>query len=231
VSLTWVSLIFALLLLGGLVYWLLVTTEGVYLGPRIVVWLYDQVAHKYDSIKQFDPEEEAFLVGRPLLNALQEVKHPRILDVATGAGRVPVVMADYVEQVNGRLIGLDASAKMLAQAAAKIDSLAVDFARGTAVALPFPDASFDAVVCLEALEFFPSDTAALREMARVLRPGGFLMITRRVGWEGKAFLGRYRSEEWLREALTAVGCRDVAFHLWLLNYDLVTAVKSSTEPA
>jgi ubiquinone/menaquinone biosynthesis C-methylase UbiE len=220
----WTAVIIAaLLLLSGALYWLLITTEGVYLGPRIVVWLYDLVAPKYDAIKQFDPEEEAFLVGRPLLTALEGVNQPRILDVATGAGRAPTVMGNYLAQRDGRLVGLDASAKMLAQAAGKIDCPAVSFVRGTAVALPFPDASFDAVVCLEALEFFPSDAAALREMARVLRPGGFLMTTRRVGWEGKAFLHRYRSEEGLRGLLTAVGCQNITFHLWLLNYDLVTA--------
>jgi ubiquinone/menaquinone biosynthesis C-methylase UbiE len=218
----WILIILGMALLGGLAYWLLVTTEGVYLGPRMVVWLYDLTAHKYDAIKQFDAEEEAFLVGRPLLVALQAVKRPRILDVATGAGRVPAVMGDYAAQVNGRLIGLDASAKMLTQAVEKIECPAVDFARGTAVALPFPAASFDAVVCLEALEFFPSDEAALREMARVLRPGGFLMITRRVGWQGKAFLTRYRSEATLRGMLTAVGFGEIGFHLWLLDYDLVT---------
>jgi ubiquinone/menaquinone biosynthesis C-methylase UbiE len=222
----WIVAFLAILLLGSLVYWLLVTTEGVYLGPRIVAWLYDLVAHKYDRIKEFDPEEEAFLVGRPLLNGLANIQQPHILDIATGAGRVPAVIGPAVARLNGSLIGLDASARMLAQAKAKVDSPVVAFVRGTAVALPFPPASFDGVVCLEALEFFPSDEAALREMARVLRPGGFLMLTRRAGWEGKAFLTRYRSEQALQEMLTTAGFNELGFHLWLQNYDLVTGRKA-----
>jgi ubiquinone/menaquinone biosynthesis C-methylase UbiE len=222
----WIALFLAILLLGSLVYWLLVTTEGVYLGSRVVIWLYDLVAHRYDQIKQFDPEEELFLVGRPLLSGLAGVQRPRVLDVATGAGRVPAVMSGSLAAVNGRLIGLDAAARMLAQAAAKIDSPVVSFVQGTAVALPFATAGFDGVVCLEALEFFPSDEAAVQEMARVLRPGGFLMLTRRVGWEGKAFLTRYRSERALQQMLAAVGFGEISFHLWLHNYDLVIGRKT-----
>jgi ubiquinone/menaquinone biosynthesis C-methylase UbiE len=101
----------------------------------------------------------------------------------------------------------------------------VELVQQTAVPLPFADAVFTAVTCLEALEFFPSDEAALREMVRVLQPGGFLMTSRRAGSEGKAFLHRYRSPADLEALLHYLGLEQVEIQLWQLNYDLVTAVK------
>jgi hypothetical protein len=59
-----------LLLLAGLLYWLLVITEGVYLGRRAVVAMYDWTAHKYDDIKQYEDFAEQFFVARPLLHRL-----------------------------------------------------------------------------------------------------------------------------------------------------------------
>ncbi len=54
------ALIIAALIFGGLfVWWLLITTEGVYLGRRVVIWLYDVYARRYDRIKQYDAGWEA----------------------------------------------------------------------------------------------------------------------------------------------------------------------------
>jgi ubiquinone/menaquinone biosynthesis C-methylase UbiE len=222
--------LFLLLVLAAVLYWLLVMTEGVYLGRRVVVWLYDITAHKYDGIKQFNLEDERFMVGRPLLVELARYRDPLVLDVATGSGRVPLTLLAE-EQFKGCVIGLDASRKMLGQAAAKLAPVVQDTAaraflvQQTADALPFPDNCFQAVTCLEALEFFPSDSAALREMVRVLRPGGFLMTSRRKGREGKAFLGRYLPEAEFGELLDKLGLVEIRSSLWEVNYDMVTARK------
>ena len=66
-----------IILLALLLYWLLVSTEGVYLGRRIVVWLYDITARRYDDIKEYDPDDERLLVTNPVLAALQG--HPQPL--------------------------------------------------------------------------------------------------------------------------------------------------------
>jgi ubiquinone/menaquinone biosynthesis C-methylase UbiE len=230
-TMPWLLVLPAILLLGGIAYWLLVTTEGVYLGRRVVVWLYDITAHKYDAIKEFNRDDERLTIARPLLQALRELPAPLILDVATGTGRVPALLVDDAG-FRGQIVGLDPAGKMLALAAAKLES-----ARGvsgasalliqqTAVPLPFRDECFDAVTCLEALEFMPSDEAALREMVRVLRPGGFLMTSRRQGWEGKMFLGRYRPAERFEALLQELGLIEVLSHTWQWSYEMVTARKA-----
>jgi SAM-dependent methyltransferase len=212
--------------IGLLLYWLLVVTEGVFLGRRIVVWLYDITAERYDGIKQFDPQAEQFFVVRPLLTRLYGQKAPLVLDVATGTGRFPHFLLEEAT-FNGRVIGLDASSRMLALAANKLKPYGsrAGLVQQTAACLPFPDLAFDTVTCLEALEFFPNDRDALQEMFRVLRPGGVLMVTRRRGWEGKTFLGRYRSSDRFEENLQAIGLEDVETLPWQVEYDLVFAQK------
>ncbi len=225
----WLPIALALLTGAALLYWLLVTTEGVFLGRRVVVWLYDITAHRYDDIKQYDEHEEEFLVARPVVAALGARRQPRILDVATGTGRVPLALATALDE--GTIVALDDSARMLAIAARKLAPYRarVALVRHPAVPLPFASNSFDVVTCLEALEFFPTDKAALAEMARVLRPGGVLITTRRRGWEGRMFLTRYRSEADLRALLQALGLQAARSYLWEVNYDLITARKPAVQ--
>ena len=212
--------------LGLLLYWLLVITEGVYLGRRLVVWRSDLTAHRYDGIKQFDPDTESFLVIRPLLVRLAARPVPLVLDVATGTGRLPLFLLEEAT-FNGRVIGLDASGRMLASARAKLKQYRhrASLVQQTAADLPFDDNIFDAVTCLESLEFFPNDSAALQEMFRVLRPGGTIMTTRRRGWEAKTFIGRYHDRETFEAGLENLGFTGIEFQLWQIEYDLVFAHK------
>jgi len=217
---------------GLFLYWLLVMTEGVYLGRRVVVWLYDLTANKYDGIKQFDVDHERATISIPLSRTLAGLQKPLVLDVATGTGRVPVLLMQEAGFA-GHVVGLDAAGKMLAIASSKLGALPVEngyraaFIQQTAVPLPFPSNIFDAVTCLEALEFFPSDEAALSEMVRVLRPGGVLMTTRRKGYEARMFVDRYRSVESFEALLRDTGLASVKTDIWQINYDLVTARKRS----
>jgi ubiquinone/menaquinone biosynthesis C-methylase UbiE len=226
----WLVLVTVAVLVGLAVYWLVVWTEGVYLGRRAVVWMYDITAYKYDDIKQFHPVDERRAIARPLLTALKGLDGPLLLDIATGTGRVPALLLNEPDFL-GRVIGLDAAAKMLALAQEKLLLAAASrrhqatLIQQTADALPFTADSFDAVTCLEALEFFPSDRAALEEMARVLRPGGFLMISRRCGWEGRLFFGRYRAHAAVAASLAHLGFVGIQSHRWQANYNMVTAWK------
>ncbi len=219
---TTLFLLLATAVLGTLLYWLLIVTEGVFLGRRMVVWLYDITAHKYDGIKEFDPDAEQFFLIRPLLVRLRSKPNPLVLDVATGTGRVPhFLLAEAT--FNGRIVGLDASGKMLRLAQEKLRPYGnrASFVQQLADKLPFPNNQFDLVTCLESLEFFPSDTAALCEMIRVLRPGGTLLVTRRKGREGKAFLGRYRTVQQFEAHLQQLGLENTHTNPWQMDYDQV----------
>lgn len=146
--------------------------------------------------------------------------------MACGTGRVArALLPDQL--FHGQIVALDASAKMLAIAKEKLADYPgrVQFIHHPVTPLPFDNEQFGAVTCLEALEFFPSDQLALQEMVRVLRPGGFLIITRRRGWEGWAFLHRYRSQANQTNLLTKLGLKNIQSHLWEINYDLITAQK------
>jgi SAM-dependent methyltransferase len=224
--LEWIAWLGGLGLVLLILYWLLIVTEGVYLGRRVVVWLYDVTAGRYDGIKGFDEEDERFGVARPLLAAVAGVRHPLVLDVATGTGRLPWALLRE-EVFRGRIIGVDASGPMLAKAVGKLRPLGngAELVQGVAGRLPFGDEVFEAVTCLEALEFFPSDEAALGEMVRVLRPGGFLMVSRRTGWQGKLFLGRYRPKENFEGLLASLGIEGVETRLWEVDYDMVIGRK------
>lgn len=92
-----------------------------------------------------------------------------VLDVACGTGVLTRAAATRVG-FGGAVTGLDRNDGMLAVARRMAPGL--DWRLGTAEALPFPDASFDAVVSQFGLMFFEDRVAALAEMHRVLRPGG-----------------------------------------------------------
>jgi SAM-dependent methyltransferase len=102
--------------------------------------------------------------------AVREGDH--VLDVACGTG---VVARGAVPKVGaGRVVGLDATDAMLA-VAERIEPR-VEWRVGDAGDLSFEDGSFDAVICQSGLMFFPDQVAAVREMWRVLGPGGRLAV-------------------------------------------------------
>lgn len=97
----------------------------------------------------------------------------RVLDVACGTGALARAAAERVGP-NGSVVGLDPNPDMLAVARRKRP--AIEWRDGRAEALPFPDRSFDAVVSQFGVMFFEDKPGALREMMRVLRPGGRLAV-------------------------------------------------------
>lgn len=219
-------IVVALAGLGWLLHWLLIRTEGVFLGRRVVVRLYDLAAGRYDGIKQFDPDTESAFIAWPLRRRLKGWSAPLVLDVATGTGRLPYYLLQEVG-FDGRVVGLDASAGMLAIAREKLEPFGrrVALVRQVAGELPFADATFAAVTCLEALEFLPDDTAALREMVRVLMPGGYLLVSRRQGLDKPFFLGRVPDREAFESRLAQLGLTDIRTQPWQIEYELVWATR------
>jgi ubiquinone/menaquinone biosynthesis C-methylase UbiE len=97
----------------------------------------------------------------------------RVLDVACGTGALTLAVAERVGP-EGSVVGLDANPEMLAVARRK--PARIEWIEAPAEALPLPDASFDAVVSQFGFMFFDDRAGALREMMRVLRPGGRLAV-------------------------------------------------------
>src|SRR4051812_38201157 len=99
----------------------------------------------------------------------------RVLDVACGPGTSALHLA---ATFGCRVVGVDLGAANLARAAAEAErrglAALATFEPGDAERLPFPAASFDAVVCECSFCLFPAKTVAAAEFARVLRPGGRL---------------------------------------------------------
>ncbi|NPV09934.1 MAG: class I SAM-dependent methyltransferase [Anaerolineae bacterium] len=203
--------------------------EGAYLGPRVVCKLYDWTASRYDSIKSFDPFYEQRFVGEPLAIALAGRGQPLVLDVAGGTGRLPRALFPVAPSFSGVVVELDRARAMLTQGRRALAGreMRVAYVQADALWLPFPDSTFDAVVSLEALEFLPDLRVALAEMARVLRPGGLLMITNRKGWARYYMPGRVRPLPEVLGVLRELGLPQAESSVWQVNYDLVCAVKGS----
>lgn len=95
-------------------------------------------------------------------------------DLGCGTGQVAEALAPWVQ----RVIAVDDSAAMLQAAKRRVRALAnVEVRRGALEALPIDDASLDAVTCVLVLHHLPAPERALAEAARVLRPGGRLLLT------------------------------------------------------
>jgi len=130
---------------------------------------FDLFAPLYDL---FMPPSDGLAVRKGLAVADRETD--RIIEVGGGSGRVARTVGATV---------LDPAEGMLRRARRN----GLETVRGSATDLPHPDGSVDAIVVVDAFHHFPSQSRCLEEMARVLAPGGVLVITEfdsgtRLGW-------------------------------------------------
>ncbi|HEY7953101.1 MAG TPA: ubiquinone/menaquinone biosynthesis methyltransferase [Solirubrobacteraceae bacterium] len=151
---------------------------------------------------------------RAMVRAVSPQASDRVLDVATGTG---MVAAQLVKRSGCNVIGLDQSAEMLAGARARLAArpqLAkhIELVQGQAEQLPFPDGSFDALTFTYLLRYVDDPPATMRELARVVVPGGrvgsleFAVPPRlfaRIAWRlytavGLPLLGRLVSRDWMQ---------------------------------
>jgi demethylmenaquinone methyltransferase / 2-methoxy-6-polyprenyl-1,4-benzoquinol methylase len=148
---------------------------------------------------------------RALVDEVAPAAGQRILDVATGTG---MVAAELLGRADCSVVGIDQSPEMLAAARARFanggSGARVELVEGQAEELPFADGSFDALTVTYLLRYVDDPPATVRELARVVRPGGrvasleFGVPPRRVPREAWRFytavglpvLGRVASREW-----------------------------------
>ena len=95
----------------------------------------------------------------------------QVLDVSTGTGEAAAAIMPVIG-ASGRLIGADIAPAMLESARARLNEPSFLPVAADGQALPFPDATFDAIVCQLGLQFFPNPDLGLKEFRRVLRDGG-----------------------------------------------------------
>jgi ubiquinone/menaquinone biosynthesis C-methylase UbiE len=135
---------------------------------------YDAVAPSYDHrYRDF---------GFPgTLNALEEIvtRRPglRVLEVGCGTGQWLALLRER----SALVAGLDGSPGMLERARERLPG--ADLRHGSAERLPWPDAAFDLVLCNNALHHFPDKPGFVSEAARVLAPGGELLV---IGFDPRA---------------------------------------------
>jgi ubiquinone/menaquinone biosynthesis C-methylase UbiE len=108
----------------------------------------------------------------------------RVLDVATGSGNAAIAAARRGCEV----VGVDYVPALLERGRirAAAEHLDIEFVRGDAEELPFPDASFDAVLSIYGVMFAPDHRRAAAELARVCRPGGRIALA---SWTPDGFIG------------------------------------------
>jgi ubiquinone/menaquinone biosynthesis C-methylase UbiE len=113
-------------------------------------------------------EKEAIFALMP------QVQGRRVLEVGCGTGNFSLALSCRGAEV----VGLDCSGPMLATAQdkARRQGLPITWVRGLASGLPFADGSLDGVICILALDFMTDRETVLKEMVRVLRPGGFVSV-------------------------------------------------------
>jgi ubiquinone/menaquinone biosynthesis C-methylase UbiE len=142
--------------------------------------------------------------ARVLANFIGRIQDRHILDVGTGTGRAALLLA----RGGARVTGVDASEAMLAiarQRAAQ-EGVPVDFVRGDAHALDFPDRGFDVVVCLRVLMHTPEWRRCIGELCRV---AGRLVI---VDYPSARSFARL--ESWSRRAIHAAGAKTEPYRVF-----------------
>lgn len=152
----------------------------------------------------------------------------RVLDVGCGTGLLLRLIARRCPQA-AELTGIDAAPAMIETAERAADDRRLRFTAGAAEQLPFPDDAFDLVVSTTSFDHWASQRAGLGECARVLAPGGHLVLadlfsplllpTLLAGRRGKA-----RTQRRASGLLTAAGFQGLAWHdLYALIIKAVTA--------
>ncbi|MBA5871387.1 MAG: methyltransferase domain-containing protein, partial [Nitrospira sp. CR2.1] len=136
---------------------------------------WNRVAPGWDKWDQFFNRTMAFINHRLVADARVR-PGLRVLDLGSGTG-YPAILAGEVVGAEGTVVGIDLAESMLAVAARKAKTLGlqqVSFRTGDVTSLPFETGSIDAVISRFCLMFLPEIPKAAAEIARVLKPGGYV---------------------------------------------------------
>jgi SAM-dependent methyltransferase len=125
-------------------------------------------------------------LGRGALKAANLEPGTEVLDVAAGSGNPAIAVA----QAGARVTALDLAPSLLeiGRRRAHEAGVDIDFVEGDAEALPFDDENFDVALSVVGVQFAPRHERAARELARVVRPGGRIVLA---SWTPRGFIGQF----------------------------------------
>ncbi len=179
---------------------------------RQALELFSGLPRRYDTLSAALSFGQDPRWRRALVRGLEPREGERVLDVATGTG---MVAAELLARARCAVVGVDQSPQMLAAARARFagaNGAHVELIEGEAESLPFADGSFDALTFTYLLRYVEDPRATMRELARVVRPGGRVASLEfgvppgalaRGAWRlytavGLPALGALASREWAR---------------------------------
>ncbi len=138
--------------------------------------MFSEIAPRYDLLNRLLSLGADLSWRRRAVALALEGRPRRILDLATGTGDLALLLKEGAPEA--QVVGADFAPPMLALARkkAEVRGVEVDFLEADALALPFPDASFDAVTVAFGFRNFADYQRALHEIHRVLAPGGRLVL-------------------------------------------------------
>lgn len=133
-----------------------------------------------------------------------------VLDVGCGQGHWGQVLSQILP-VHTTVVGIDQEPKWVEEAERRAQDLGIEkrfsYAQGNANAIPFPDCQFDLVTCQTVLIHIANPTTVLREMMRVLKPGGLLAVAEPNNLAGVLIFSNLSAGEPIEQI-----CKDVEFH-------------------
>jgi SAM-dependent methyltransferase len=141
---------------------------------RVLERFNEQARRYHGRYRETTPSGHSFRIREQRIYELFDKAGGTVLDVGCGPG----ITVDHLVRQGCRVHGVDLAPEMIAECRRAFGHLdAATFTVGRIEALDFPAGAFDAVICMGVVEYIDDDAAAVREMARVLKPGGIALIS------------------------------------------------------
>jgi demethylmenaquinone methyltransferase/2-methoxy-6-polyprenyl-1,4-benzoquinol methylase len=128
---------------------------------------FNDMAEEWDKKNKWDMDKIALM-----LRLLYIQQDDAALDVGTGTGVLIPLLTGYT----GNITAIDSAEKMIGIARKKFEDRGISFIHGDALEYPFPDASFDHIICYSVFPHFDDKPRAIARLAKKLKPGGLLSV-------------------------------------------------------